>query len=53
VEDMKKAMCEEYWQLNFANTKKIESDSEVLLFTGVCCNCGKSGIVQMPVKNDG
>jgi hypothetical protein len=23
--------------------KKIESDSEVLLFTGVCYNCGKSG----------
>jgi hypothetical protein len=43
VEDMEKAMCEEYRQLNHAYTKKIESDSEVLLFTGVCYNCGKSG----------
>jgi hypothetical protein len=43
VEDTEKTMCEEYRQLNHAYTKKIESDSEVLLFTGVCYNCGKSG----------
>jgi hypothetical protein len=36
-------MCEEYRKLNCAYMKKIESDSEILLFTGVCYNCGKSG----------
>jgi hypothetical protein len=43
VEDMKKAMCEEYRQSKRTYMKKIDSDSEVLLFTGVCYNCGKSG----------
>jgi hypothetical protein len=43
VEDMEKAMCEENRQLNCACMKKIELDSELLLFTGVCYNCGKSG----------
>jgi hypothetical protein len=43
VEDMEKAICEEYRQLNCAYMKKIESDSEVLLFTVVCYDCGKSG----------
>jgi hypothetical protein len=35
--------------------KKIESDSEVLLFTGVCYNCGKSGhrANDCKKKNDG
>jgi hypothetical protein len=42
VEDMERAMCEEYRQLSCAYMKKIESDSEVILFTGVCYNCGKS-----------
>jgi hypothetical protein len=44
VEDMEKAMCKEYRQSDRAYMKKIESDSEVLLFTGVCYNCGKSGV---------
>jgi hypothetical protein len=52
---MEKAMCEEYRQLNCAYMKKIESDSEVLLFTGVCYNCGKSGhrANDCKKKNDG
>jgi hypothetical protein len=35
--------------------KKIESDSDVLLFTGVCYNCGKSGYCanDCKKKNDG
>jgi hypothetical protein len=35
--------------------KKIESESEVLLFTGVCYNCGKSGHCanDCKKKNDG
>jgi hypothetical protein len=41
VEDMEKSMCEEYRQLNHACMKNIESESGVLLFTGVCYNCGK------------
>jgi hypothetical protein len=40
---MEKAMCEEYRKLHRAYMKKIESDSEVLLFPGVYYNCGKSG----------
>jgi hypothetical protein len=49
-EDMEKVMCDEYRQLNFSHMKKFESDSAVLLFTGVCYNCGKSGHCTMTVK---
>jgi hypothetical protein len=52
VEDMEKAMCEEYRQLNCVYTKKIESDSEVLLLTGVCYNCGKYCANDCKKKND-
>jgi hypothetical protein len=50
-----KAMCEEYRQISCAYTKKIESESEVLLFTGVFYNCGKSGHCgnDCKKKNDG
>jgi hypothetical protein len=55
VEDMEKAMCEEYRKLKYAYMKNIESDSEVLMFTGVCYNCGKSGHCanDCKKKNDG
>jgi hypothetical protein len=55
AEDMEKAICEDYRQLKHAYMKKIESDSEVLMFTGVCYNCGKSGHCanDCKKKNDG
>jgi hypothetical protein len=43
MEHMEKAICQEYRQLNCIYKKRIESDSEVLLFTGLCYNFGKSG----------
>jgi Zinc knuckle len=43
VEDLERAMCEEYRQMNRAYNKKIEDNSETLLFLGACYNCGKSG----------
>jgi gag-polypeptide of LTR copia-type/Zinc knuckle len=43
VEDLERAMYEEYRQLYQAYHKKVEDNSETLLFLGVCYHCGKSG----------
>jgi hypothetical protein len=43
VEEWERSMQEEFRQLDQAYTKKLEDNSETLLFLGACYNCGKSG----------